>query len=171
MTRSACSRRGLTLVEVVVSLAAMGAIIVGLGAAIMVTARIVPSANDRTGTSLAAAEALDELMMDLEFATRITLAHPSGVRFFVPDRTNNGMEEELAYLWSGSPGQPLLRITNGGAPETILPQVRQFGLTYSADNGGGVVRVRATWASVQVQRESSWMHHGTRLLNAPEYAP
>ncbi len=164
-------RSGFTLVETVVSLGAMAAILMGLASAMLVSSRIAPAGDDRTSRTIAAAEAMDDLMRDLEFATSVSMANPSGVRFKVADRNNDGQEEQIQYLWTGVAGQPLYRITNGGTPEAILPEVRQFSMTFHVDNAGGEVHIRAAWASLWMHRESTWIHHGVRMQKAPGYVP
>jgi hypothetical protein len=109
----------------------MGIIMVGIGSAIMIAARAIPTARSVTATTVAAVEAADQIVADLQYAVSVSQRTATMVEFTVHDRNGDDIPETIRYSWSGSAGAPLIRQYNGGTAENILTDVRQFSLLYT----------------------------------------
>jgi prepilin-type N-terminal cleavage/methylation domain-containing protein len=122
---------GFTLIEVVLTVAVMGIIIVGIGSALMIAARAVPTARSVTTTTVAAAEAMDQVVADLQYAVSVSQRTATMIEFTVHDRNGDDIPETIRYSWSGTAGAPLTRQYNGGTVENVLTDVREFNLLYT----------------------------------------
>jgi prepilin-type N-terminal cleavage/methylation domain-containing protein len=121
--------RAFTLIELSVSTAITGILLVSLASVVVVASKVLPSARGPTDASLAAGLALDQLLAELRFATSITESTATAVTFTVPDRDANGTPETIRYSWAGA-DQPLVREYNGVAAD-VVPSLRGFALRYS----------------------------------------
>jgi prepilin-type N-terminal cleavage/methylation domain-containing protein len=123
--------RGFTLLELVLSMAVMGILMLGMGSALMLAGRALPTAKSVVATTIAAAEALDQIATDLQYAVSVTQRSATMIEFTVADRSGDDVPETIRYSWSGTAGTPLTRQYNGGTVESILTDVRQFSLSYT----------------------------------------
>jgi hypothetical protein len=74
--------------------------------------------------------AAEELLTEMQLATRFRERTATEVEFLVPDRDGDGTQEIIRYSWAGSAGNPLTRSYNGSTPETILYGVASLNLEY-----------------------------------------
>ncbi len=125
------SRHGFTLLETVLTVAVMGIIMAGIGSAMMIAGRALPTARSVTATTVAAAEALDQVVADLQYAVSVSQRTAMMIEFTVHDRSGDDIPETIRYSWSGTAGAPLTRQYNGGTAENILTDVREFNLLYT----------------------------------------
>lgn len=153
--RSKRSRRaGYTLMELVVTLPAMGVLTLCLGSAITIAVKSVPSKTTVSGTTLSAAKVLDLMASEIPFATSITtdVTAPDAVRqltFVIPDRDGHApAAETVTYSWSGMPGDPLQRSFNG-TTVAVVADVQEFALAY--DTRTQTVRTATTTNSGEIQ--------------------
>ncbi|MBT8486035.1 MAG: hypothetical protein HKO59_10575 [Phycisphaerales bacterium] len=127
------TRRAMSLLELVLALAITAVLMLGMGAAIGVASRALPTKPDALGARQHAATVLDELATNLRVATQFDADFDAtSVEFFVPDRDNDGVFESLQYAWSGTPGDPLTVVVNGGAPIVLAEDVHHFDLAYQS---------------------------------------
>jgi Tfp pilus assembly protein FimT len=126
------ARQGYTLLELTISLPLLTLLMLGMGSAIHIAARAVPSSSTPTSATVAAAATVDRLTGELNYATSVTVASPTSITFVTPDRTGDGAAETVRYSWSGTAGAPLLSSFNGLPDEVLLPNVHQFTLAYDA---------------------------------------
>lgn len=130
MPRSSKNTRGFSLVELVMAMAVSG-ILVGAMAATLVTASSALEQGTGTfGSERAAAEAMADLQSDLAEAIEFYERTSTSVWFSVPDRNGDKVNEHIRYAWSGVPGEPLTRSTNGNTPAAIASDVRAFDLGF-----------------------------------------
>ena len=54
----------------------------------------------------------------------------------VPDRDGDTNSEPITYSWSGTAGNPLLRVLNNGSAETIAEDVHDFQVTHHTPSSG-----------------------------------
>lgn len=107
------TRDGYTLIELVVAIASASVLMVGLSSALFVSARALEMDNGATLQQSRAEQALARLMTELGDATRFEGAGVNALAFYVPDRDGDGLEERLAFSWSGVAGDPLMFEQNG----------------------------------------------------------
>ncbi len=121
---------GLTLVELVVSMAVMSILMLSMGSVLLVATKALPDA-ERPGTKLnQASQIAEQMTTELQEARHITEKSAGAVTFTVADRDGNGSPERIRYAWSGTAGDPLTRQYNFGTVATVLADVNQFSLTY-----------------------------------------
>jgi len=122
---------GHTLIEMVAALAIVGILMLGIASAVLMASRAVDPQNPQLARR-AAAEAVERLVRDLQFATDFHARSSTSVRFVVPDRRRDGdtAPETIRYAWSGTAGDPLTRVYNGSDPAVVIDDVHEFTLTY-----------------------------------------
>ena len=123
--------RGLTLLEMTISLAVTGVIVLGLGSTMVVASKAMPTGP--ANSVLLGAHAIEQISSELAYATAINSRSSRCVEFAVPDRNSDAVPETIRYEWSGVAGAPLTRRYNGGAAAALLDAVQTFGLTYHLD--------------------------------------
>jgi len=121
---------GFTLVEMVVSVTMMAVILFGLGSAMLIAGRALPQANSPVGGGIAAAQALERMTAELQYAVKVSRYAAHAVEFAVADRDGNDVAETICYEWSGTSGDPLTRRYNTGDSVDVLPNVQEFDLAY-----------------------------------------
>jgi len=127
------SRRGFTLLEVVVSVGVTSILLLGIGSALLIAGRAIPQAEGATSLTIAAAGVAEEMATELQYATSISQRSETMVEFAVPDRTGDGIAETIRYDWSGTAGAPLTRQYDGGTTIPLLADVRDFALAYETE--------------------------------------
>jgi Tfp pilus assembly protein FimT len=165
------ARQGYTLLELTISLPLLTVLMLGMGSAIHIAARSVPSSNTTNSATVAAGATVDRLSAELNYATSVTVASPTSITFVTPDRTGDGSAETVRYSWSGTAGAPLLSSFNGLPDEVLLTSVQTFTLTYDArlDAASGAMLLRAVNVQVLAPLGSTAGFDTTILaLNRPQ---
>jgi prepilin-type N-terminal cleavage/methylation domain-containing protein len=125
-----CAGRGFTLVEMVVSLGISAVLMLGIGSAMLFAARAMPDAKTPTGAIVDAGGALERIITELQYAVTVNSRSATMIEFTVADRDGNDVPETIRYEWSGTAGAPLTRQYNAGPVVEVLPDVRDFALSY-----------------------------------------
>lgn len=165
-------RSGFTLVEMVGSMVISTVLLGGIGAAVMLAGRAVPSRATTAGAVIEAEQAIARIASDLTVALAAPTRKPQEIEFTVADRNNDSNSERFGYKWSGVAGTPLRVSENLSVPVVLVPQAHEFSLEYlsaSADSRfylyGVRIRLRAS-ADPSTAVETTIL-----LLNAPEFVP
>lgn len=124
------SQAGFTLIEVLVSTAIATILFSAIGSCILIASRAYPSPNSPLGQSVTAAQSTDLMASDLRFAKSIRSGNIKSIVFTVPDRTGDSKDEVIAYVWSGTIGDPLLRYFNSTATDIIATPVQKLAMSY-----------------------------------------
>ncbi len=126
------ARRGVALLEVVVSATSGAILFAGMATAVMLSLRagdatIGPWSRTRIG-----ADAGFQLTRELQHAKSFNSSYSTAnrVEFTIPDQTGDGIDETVRYEWSGTAGHPVYRTFNGGTAEEFLPNIHAFTLQY-----------------------------------------
>ena len=106
-------RRGMQLLEVVVSLASAAILMAGISSSIVLANRSMEIATTRTQLVSRNQTALDRLRNDLAESVAVTGRSSAAVTFQVRDRDGDALPETISYAWAGS-GEPLAMSTNAG---------------------------------------------------------
>lgn len=125
------SRRGYTLVELIVAMTAATFLMAGLGSSLFIATRAFDG-NSTALTRLRAAELQTDMMADLSQATEFVTRNTSGVSFLVPDRDGDGVEESISYSWTGLPDAEFHYSYNGSTPSTVLTDVQNYQLGFES---------------------------------------
>lgn len=124
-------RGGMTLVEMMVSLALLTIILGGSASLVMVAGKALGTAASNDGGDAAAARAAaSQIVDDLKVATAVTEQTARAVTMTVPDRTGDGAAETIRYAWGGTPGDPLTRSLNNGPAGIVAANVRALSFSY-----------------------------------------
>ena len=136
-------RGAFTLLELLVAMTAASVLMAALGSVFVLASRALPQGQGELTSAPLAARALERLGADVACAVALPSGTATGLTVSVPDRTGDGSAETVVYAWDGTPGHALTRTVNGGASETLVSNVRSFGLGYeystltSGSAGGG----------------------------------
>lgn len=115
---------GFTLIEMVISLTLVGIVLVSLGSMLTLSVQATPQPTDTASVVRGAAFPFAVMAEELGSATGFGSVTATGVVFTIADRTGDASPETVEYSWSGTPGDPLLRVVNGGAPEAMIDSVQ-----------------------------------------------
>ncbi len=123
------SRRGMQLLELVVSLASASLLMAGMTSAILIANRSAEIAWTRQSTSTRNIAGLDRLRADLAEAYPATNRTATQATLSVNDRNGDGNPETIQYQWNGA-GSPLQRSVNAGAWLGITENLDSFNLDW-----------------------------------------
>lgn len=124
---------GLTLMELVVSLALVSLIVGALGAAMIAASHALPDGKRTTDILGQATGVLQRLDDELRTSIYITERAASAVTFVIADRSGDGLPETLRYTWGGNDGDPLMRKYNDEPEIPVVDGVTRFVLSYETN--------------------------------------
>ncbi len=117
--------------ELLVSVAVMSVIMVGLGSAILLASHALPDGDSPLDAMLEAGTITGHITADLRYATSFSERSLNAVEFTVPDRNHGDVGPEvIRYEWSGTAGDPLIRMYNNGEGTTVADDVYEFQIKY-----------------------------------------
>lgn len=165
-------RSGLTLIELLVSVAITSVLMVTIASAMLIATKALPDSNRPASQIIAASRVAEQIAAELQYAVSISARSSTMIEFTVADRNSDDEPETIRYEWSGVAGEALKRQYNGGSIVDILDHVHELELTYSVKTVGEdpyqyfVTSVDVTLrvggdTTTQVERT-------TQVLNAPE---
>lgn len=125
------TRRAFTLAEMATAMAVGGIVVTGLGSALMLSTRALPTAETLTGEDRRLARALDLIAEDLAAAVHLTELTTTALTLTHHDRTGNTAPETVRYAWSGTKGDPLTRADNAGKPFEIATDLEDLTITWT----------------------------------------
>ena len=126
--RAVPSRRGFTLVELVVSLALGTMLMAALGSAVVLASRALPDRSSDVLSTMDAARALAAVAEELGTATELTRREAAAVTAVLPadaTATTGAAPRVVSYAWS-SDGGSLRRTSSAGGAGDVLADVRRF---------------------------------------------
>ena len=141
-------RRGMTMVELLLSLSISTALMAGIASSMVLASRAIPNPDSTLVSTLEAYRAAEEMAGNLCTAKTVTERTVTSVAFTVADRDNDTNDETIRYAWSGTPGDPLTRQYNGGTAISIADNVHTLSFRYS-------VRTRTETVTQEVANESA----------------
>src|SRR3990172_883335 len=157
------------MLELVTAMVASAMLLAGLGS-VMLISRQIAYAPSASAQRLEAAEVVQELADDLRFASFITQRSPYALAFVVADRNDDGAEERIRYEWSGTPGDPLFRTTNGGTQVVVLESVQEFGLVYTVETSTTSVETTAEGTEVLLLGNTNVQSSFTREIKDDKWS-
>ena len=125
--------RGLTLIELVVSIAVTTILMLAIGSAMLVATKAMPEANGPANQIIVASEVAEQLAAELQYAVSVNSRSEKMIEFTVADRDTDEVPETIRYEWSGTPGAPLTRQYNGASVVEVLASVQEFDLSYDLE--------------------------------------
>jgi prepilin-type N-terminal cleavage/methylation domain-containing protein len=128
-----CRAAGMTLVELVVSLAIVSLIMAACGSVVLLASRGLGQ-GQTTAQAVADGDALGlQITADLASALTITESGAHAVTLTVPGRNGDAIAETIRYSWSGTAGADVTRQYNGGSAAAVAHNVYRFDLTYLSE--------------------------------------
>ncbi|MFZ2873598.1 MAG: type II secretion system protein [Phycisphaerales bacterium] len=121
-------RRAFTLVEMLVSLATVAVIAGAIMSTMVVAARALPAAGDRTDRATSARQAIAQLTSEVSLASEVSHLSDTSIEFTHPDVDGDKSPDVIRYEWGGKAGDGLVRTINA-VPETLLEGLADFHLT------------------------------------------
>lgn len=112
------ARAGVTLVELVVALSLTTIVMAAATSVMFVASRALPKQGDASVRATDAALALAMLEAEAQVASRVRL-EDDAVRFLVPDRTGDLLDDQIIYRWAGNAGDALTRTDHRGTSDAI----------------------------------------------------
>ncbi len=138
-TRANHPQRGMTLLEMLVSMAIVTLMLGAVSSAVVIAGRAVdrqaPSSFDATAPAIV----LGLILNDASLATAISEATSTAIAFVLPDRTGDLIDETVRYSWSGTIGDPLTRQFNAEVPLPVSGGVTR--LTFEFETATSLERV------------------------------
>ncbi len=160
--------RGFTLIETVLSMAAMSLLLGAVLAGVALTTTALPASHDAGMADTREVQAIERLVNELSVATGFTTLTTAEVTFTVPDRDNDSNPEVIRYHWSGVPGEPLIRQYNSRAAVKIVDNLSEFKLEPLTQDHDGKARVHAILVLCHNLTKTTRVAAGTALLSTPE---
>jgi len=133
MDRILARQKGLTIVELLVSIAITSVIMLAVGSSMMITTAAMPDVDGPANALITTSEIAEQLANELQYAISINNRSTSMVEFTVADRDGFATPETIRYEWSGTPGDPLTRQYNSGSVVEVLDAVQEFNLSYDLE--------------------------------------
>jgi pilin/secretion family protein with methylation motif len=121
-------RRGHTLMELIVAMAASTFLLAGMGSVMFIGRQIAYTPSDASRRAQAA-DIVGQICDELRYATLVIQQTPQILEFVVADRNADGTAEKIRYEWSGVAGAPLRKTINGGTAVDVLSSVNAFTIT------------------------------------------
>lgn len=139
MTVQIRSRRGFSIMEVAVTSSIMLALALGMGAAVAVASRGLPSEGNPVRARVEGAATLASMAAEIGTALHVKSPGVQSIEFTVADRNGDGVPERIKYHWDALDTRALLRTYNGGAPTPVAHDVKSIQFQY------GLVTVQETY--------------------------
>jgi prepilin-type N-terminal cleavage/methylation domain-containing protein len=117
--------RGLTLIELLVSVAITTVIMLAISSSMLLATKALPDAGSPANAVIIASEIAEQLATELQYAVSIKSRSTNMIEFTVADRDGNE--------WSKTPGDPLTRQYNGGSAVQVVDRVHEFDLSYDIE--------------------------------------
>ena len=109
------------------SMAASTVLVSGLASTLYISSHALDeSVSHRQSTR--AGILLNDLMSDLTHAQIFLERSPTTLRFVVPDRDGDGLQETIRYSWSGTAGDPLVYQYNDRSARNLAESVHYFNI-------------------------------------------
>jgi hypothetical protein len=124
-------RRGVTLLELMVSLPTATILIGAMAACITIMMRAKSQDDTLFRSAYDLSKAAAQIASDLESATAHVSSSANHIEFVVPDRNGDGLPEQMRYEWGGSVGANANKILwkyNQQPLEVLFEEVGEFSL-------------------------------------------
>lgn len=128
--REAIAQRGLTLIELTVSLVIMVIVLGAITSAVVIASHAIPDGTGPLEAGVRGSEAANQIARELCYAISFEERSSTAVAFTIADRYGTKANDTVRYAWSGTAGDPLTRQYNGGKVITFLDNVSEFDLAY-----------------------------------------
>ncbi|MFH0887521.1 MAG: prepilin-type N-terminal cleavage/methylation domain-containing protein [bacterium] len=158
--------KGLTLVELLISMAVMSLLFLVIFETFSTAFKIYSGETSRTDNLAEANRAMDTMQKELRFAREMRSAAATNVSFWYFDENSNSTSEAseiITYSWNGTAGGDIIR-AKGTSSNILAKKVQSFGITY---NSGTLANIRTITLSLQIKEgdESIYLHSTVRPRN------
>lgn len=126
-------RRGVTSLDLLVSLPSTAVIVAGLGACVTLMLRSNQQDEQFYKNIQQISDASLQMAMEIELANGIASTSPTAIEFCVPDRNGDSLPEQIRYEWKTSSNlsqRDLYRRVNQGPEAPVISNLTGFELQY-----------------------------------------
>jgi hypothetical protein len=127
------TNHGLTVVELLISIAITSIIMLAIGSSMVIATRAMPDVNTPANTAITAGEIAEQLATELQYAISIKSYSANMIEFTVANRSGYQAPDIIRYEWSGTQDDPLTRKYNGASVVEVLDSVQEFNLSYDIE--------------------------------------
>ena len=117
------ARRGITLLELVISLSVVSILLGAMGSVILISARTMPGTQSDVDRVPLAQRAWTQIADDVRTATSVTMPDKLSLVLVVPERNPDGSDMTVTYAWGGNSGDALTREVDGGGAAPVITGV------------------------------------------------
>lgn len=160
------SRRGFTLIEMVVSIVLIGIIASALMSGFLLSLRAIPAEGDAGMRSGEIDSGFEYLFADSAVASAASVATVGTLTLTVPDQTGDDVADTVVYRLADNTASSteLTRAVNGGDAREIMSGIA--GIDFSLDASGGT----AYAVSLALKTANGRVHMGAfELASRPEH--
>jgi hypothetical protein len=118
-----------------VAIAVSSVLLVGMGGALTMTIGAAEKGDGPNARLGQAAEAIDQMMADMQTATGMDTDTANRVVLTVPDRTGDGNAEQITYAWTTGASGQLTRAIGGGTARVLIPRVSAMAVAWLSGPG------------------------------------
>jgi len=165
-------RSGLTLIELLVSVAITSVLMVTIASAMLIATKALPDPNRPASQIIAVSHVAEQLAAEIQYAVSISARSSTMIEFTVADRNSDDVPETIRYEWSGVAGEALKRQYNGGSIVDVLDNVHELELTYSLKTTGEEpYQYFVTSVDIKLRagpNATTQVDGAAQVLNAPE---
>lgn len=137
------NKRGITLIELSISLVISVGILSVLVLVYVTGTRIFNSEMGRSSAYIEANKVMGSIRQDLRSCLALTSASSTTISFWAEDlNANSSMEaaEIYSYSWDGTSGSPLIR-TISGSSTMMAKNIKDFALSYDSGSLASITEV------------------------------
>jgi hypothetical protein len=165
-------RAGFTLLELSAGLVASSVLMIGMAGSLFLATQANRVDLGPFHAASQAAFGMDEVTRELSYATAVrSITANRSIEIELPDRTGDGASETLRYQWSGTAGDPFVRVFNG-TTATVVPGLQALTLsaaTKSVTEPGLGQVTNTSGEALWSEKASGWIE-GTLSIAANEGA-
>ncbi len=131
------SRRGLTLIELLISIGLIGILVSAVSLIGLSVFRSWPAESSHTDARVTASNTAERILKELRSTSEISVAGANQITFW-NDSNSNGLKEapgeDVTFSWSGLSGESLYRSRGLGPNQESIKNINNFSITYFDEN-------------------------------------
>jgi len=124
-------RLAFTLLETLTATVCTAVLMAGLASCLVIAGHVFDEDRMALIQQTRVSEPVDRMLSQMRYATGFSERTAHAVTFAVPDQDGDDLAESIRYAWSGTPGDPLTMVYNGGSPAVLVPAVQDLDLAFS----------------------------------------
>lgn len=136
MSRPVRNNRALTILELLIAISASGLLVIGMTSSMFIALQATDKSTTPSDATLEGSRVLMEMALDLNDAVSLTTEASAAIAAYVPDRDTDLSNELVQYVWSGTAGDAVYRVSGSNDPSMVVDDVHEFLLEYPSSPTG-----------------------------------